>query len=266
MPTSLTDPSAAETRLGFGLSARDPQFIAQFAPAARWFRQHYARLEVEGAEHLRTRPALLVANHNGGLVGSDLICTLSLLWDTLGVATPTYALAHDFVMRHLSFLGRVMARGGALRASPESAREALLSGASCLVYPGGDLDSFRTWALRHRIVLGERTGFIRTAQRLRVPIVPIVSQGAHSNAIILNDGALIAKAFRMKKWARLERFPIALCAPWGLSMGPVPYLPLPMRVRMRILPPMMMNPDAEPEQLREEIRATMQAAMDDMCR
>jgi len=69
-----------------------------------------------------------------------------------------------------------------------------------LVYPGGDLDAYRHFDRRHEIVLGRRTGFVRVAQRCRVPIVPIVAHGAHRSAYIFTEGAAIADAIRLRRW------------------------------------------------------------------
>ena len=66
------------------LDARDPQLIADLLPATRAFCQNYLRLRVEGTEHLGRAPALYVANHNGGVAGPDLACTLGTLWESLG--------------------------------------------------------------------------------------------------------------------------------------------------------------------------------------
>ncbi|MFN7130757.1 MAG: lysophospholipid acyltransferase family protein [Myxococcales bacterium] len=244
------------------LDRRDPDFIRKVLPAFRAFNQRYVRLQVRNAEALRTtRPALYVSNHNGGIMGPDLACTMGTLWDTLGPETPLYALAHDFAMRQFTPLGRVLQRFGALPASPESAERALRAGASVLVYPGGDLDAFRHFRKRDEIVLGERRGFVRLAIRLGVPVVPIVVHGAHRSAVIVAEGKRIASVTGMKRWARLERFPIALALPWGIAAGPwIPYLPLPFRVRMHVLPAMTLEGD--PLEERERVRAAMQRALD----
>jgi hypothetical protein len=92
--------------------------------------------------------------------------------------------------------------------------------------------------------------------------VPIVARGAHRSAWIVDDGGWIARALRLPRWGRLERFPIALALPWGLALGPwLPYLPLPLPIELRILPPVRVAPDEDPARAREAIRARMQAAL-----
>jgi 1-acyl-sn-glycerol-3-phosphate acyltransferase len=247
------------------LDRRDARLIARWLPWVRAVSDRYLRLRREGLEHLPRGPALFVANHNGGIAGPDLPCTMGTLWETLGPDAPLYAMAHDFAMRQLPPFGRVLQRFGALRASPENALRALAAGGQVVVYPGGDLEAYRRSRLRDRIVLGERTGFVRVAQRAGVPIVPIVTQGAHRSAWILTDGAAIARVIGLHGWGRLDRFPLALALPWGFAPGPwIPYLPLPFPIRLRILPPMRVDAAADPAAVRETVRSRMQAALDDL--
>lgn len=249
------------------LEGRDPELIASLLPHARTLCQRYFGLRVEGAEHIAGRPALYVGNHNNGLVGPESLCTLSTLWHARGAFAPVYALAHDFVMRQLTPFGGVLRRFGAVRASQENGRRLLDAGAQLLVYPGGDLEAYRHSRRRDEIVLGPRTGFVRLAQRTAVPIVPVVAQGAHRSALIVTEGAGFARRIRLKSWARLERFPIALCLPWGVALGPwLPYLPLPFPIKLRFLPAVHVGPGDDVTEVREHLRATMQAALDDMAR
>ena len=245
------------------LDARAPELIRAILPPLRAFVRRYLHLERDGLEHVPTTPALFVGNHNGGIVGPDLFCTLATLWEIRGPHAPLYALAHDFAMRQLCPLGRFLQAFGGVRASPDNAVRALTQGAQVLVYPGGDLDAYRHSRLRDHIVLGTRTGFVRIAQRAGVPIVPIVAHGAHRSAYIFHDGAMIARLLRLRRWGRLERFPLALALPWGLAIGPwTPYLPLPFPIRLRILPPIAIGAGDEPETAREMVRTRMQTALD----
>ncbi len=245
------------------LDRRDPRVIRALLPVARRLNRHYLRLKRDGLEHIPRTPALFVSNHNGGISGPDLACTMATLWETVGPHAPLYALAHDFAMRQLTPLGRLMQKVGAIRASPQNAEKVLRAGGQALVYPGGDLEAYRHTRQRDEIVLGKRTGFVKVAQRVGVPIVPIVAHGAHRSAYIFDDGAWIARALDLQRWARLERFPLALALPWGLAIGPwLPYLPLPFQVRLRVLPPIIPHPDEEPANVRERVRAKMQAALD----
>ncbi len=252
------------------LDARDERAVRALLPAARALMTRYWRVRRDGLEHLEgvaREPVLVVSNHNGGIAGPDVLCTLATLWESYGSSAPVYALAHDFAMRQLTSLGRAIQPFGALRAHPENAMRALGAGAKVLVYPGGDVEAYRHTRRRDEIVLGERTGFVRIAQRSGVPIVPIVAHGAHRSALIVTDGARIAQALRLQRFARVQRFPIALALPWGIALGPwTPYFPLPFRVSLRVLPPVRVARDEDASAARDRIRARMQDALSSMAR
>jgi 1-acyl-sn-glycerol-3-phosphate acyltransferase len=247
------------------LERRDPALIRRLLPVLEFVDEHYFHLVAEGAEHLPRGPAILVANHNGGIMGPDLFCTLAVLWRALGPEHPLHALAHDFAMRQLRPLGWFLQKLGAVAATPANAERVLEAGGTVLVYPGGDLDAYRHFARRHEVVIVPRTGYVRVAQRMNVPVVPIVAQGAHSSAIIFSEGRWLAERLRMPRWARLERFPLALALPWGVAPGPwLPYLPLPFPIRLRVLPAERFAPGVDADAASRHVQARMQAALDEL--
>jgi 1-acyl-sn-glycerol-3-phosphate acyltransferase len=205
---------------------------------------------------------MFIGNHNGGILGPDVICTLGFLWRTLTPASPLYALAHDFAMRQFTPLGRQLQRLGAVRACRLNAQRVLERQGRVLVYPGGDLEAYRHSARRDEVVLLPRTGFVAVAQEMKVPIVPVVAHGAHRSAYIFAEGKRMARLLRMRKWARLERFPLALALPWGVAAGPwLPYLPLPWPVRLRVLAADHAFPEENPTAVAMRIQKKMQGAL-----
>lgn len=247
------------------LDRRDPDLIARLLPALEAFNARYLRLRVGGTEHIPRGSALFVANHNGGIMGPDLFCTLAVLWRKLGPKAPLYALAHDFAMRQLKPLGRLLQLVGAVRACRDNAHHVLAAGGSVLVYPGGDLDAYRHFSRRNEVVLVPRCGFIEVARAAGVPIVPIVAHGAHRSAIIFSEGRRLARWLRMPRWARLDRFPLALALPWIVAPGPwLPYLPLPLAVKLRVLPPVTPQPNEAPLDVALEVQRRMQTALHEM--
>lgn len=254
---------ARQLRLPFDpdrLDRRDPALIEACLPFVRQLASRYFRLDARGFEHLPAGPAIYVANHNGGIAGPDLLCTLGCLWNARGSGAPLYALAHDFAMRHLTPLGRVVQAFGAVRASSTNAHRVLSRGGQLLVYPGGDLDAYRHWRQRNDVVFGGRTGFARLARDAGVPIVPIVAAGAHASAYIFSEGESLARWTGVQRRLRIQRFPLALALPWGIAAGPwLPYLPLPLPIRLRVLEPIEVR--AEEQDLTvaaERVRSAMQ--------
>jgi 1-acyl-sn-glycerol-3-phosphate acyltransferase len=232
---------------------------------------HYFRLRVSGVEHVPPRgPVLLVGNHSGGFLPSEGFFTVLAIHDHLGPQRAVHALAHDFLFEDPT-LRRYATRLGALRAGHESARHAFAAGHCVLVYPGSDLDTFRTFRDRNKIVLGGRKGFLALALRERVPIVPVVTAGTHEQLVVLGRGDRLARAVGAHRWARTEVLPLVLAVPWGVTIGFMPYLPLPAQTTQVFLPPMAW-PDrsadspADLARCYADVEAAMQAAMDRITR
>jgi len=207
--------------------ARDPELVKLLMDFFRAVGRHYFRLRIEGVEQLPpSGPVLLVGNHNGGLLPTDGFFAGLGIYDRFGPGRAMYALAHDFLF-HDPLLRSYALRLGMLRAGHESARRILGAGHCLLVYPGSDLDAFRAFRERGRVVLGGRKGFLKLALRERVPIVPVVSAGTHEQMIVLTRGDRLARWIHAHAWVRADIFPLMLALPWGLMVGFVPYLPLP---------------------------------------
>jgi 1-acyl-sn-glycerol-3-phosphate acyltransferase len=255
------------------LEARDPAFIRAELPRLGTLYDRYNDVTVEGLDELPPGAALMVGNHNGGVASPDMFALMVAYWRSQGVESPAYGLMHDFPF-YVPPLGGYLAKLGAVPAHPENARALLARGARVLVYPGGDLDAFRPHARRHEVVFGQRSGFVRIALRARVPIVPVVSIGAHEAFHVLTDGASVARRFGIKRLFRWEVFPVVAGLPWGLWVGPGPYLPLPVRMKVKVLPPITWpelalgaaDDEAVVWRCREQVRRTMQLALDEMAR
>lgn len=253
---------------------RDPEFLALLLDAFRPIARGYFRATYTGLEKVpATGPMLLVGNHNGGLLTTESYLTFLALWDRFGPERALYGLAHDVVFDDPT-LRTYAEKFGALRASHEAAHAAFSAGHGVLVYPGSDLDSFRSFRDRKRVIFGDRTGFVRLALREGVPIVPTVCAGPQEQWIVLTRGDAIARALRMKRWARTEVFPIVLSLPWGLTSGFVPYLPLPVPcalafgdpIRWPEYGPEAANDDAIVARCRDDVAAAMQRILDDLYR
>jgi 1-acyl-sn-glycerol-3-phosphate acyltransferase len=220
------------------LHARDPEHIRAMLPLMWLASTLYFRSEVRGLEHVpRDGPVLFVGNHSGGNMSPDSIVFLLAFNTYFGVERPVYALAHSLVTLY-PLLGNYLARWGVLTAGPDAAKRALDAGASVLVYPGGDVEVHRPYRDRHRIVFDGRNGFVRLAQRTRVPIVPVVASGGHDTYLPLDDGRAVARWLRLDRLARLKVVPISLALPWGLNVGDLfGHIPLPAKIRMEVLEP-----------------------------
>ncbi len=250
------------------LARRDVDFIRRQLETLGPFVDLWYAPEYEGLEHLPEGRALVVGTHNGGFIGPDLCSFIIGLWRARGPELPVYALAHDVTFR-LPAVARWLSKLGAVPARPEIAHELLEREACVIVYPGGVRDAYKRHADRHVVDFYGRTGFVRTAIRAGAPIIPLVSAGAHDAIYVVADGVRVAHALGLDRRLRLDTLPLQLCLPWGLAVGPVPYVPLPCKVKLTLLPPIHLelppaaadDPDAVAGAYRL-VTETMQAALD----
>jgi 1-acyl-sn-glycerol-3-phosphate acyltransferase len=196
----------------------------------------YHRSQVHGFEHIPPGAALYVGNHNGGFCTVDTYLFGAAVLRARGLADTPWVLTHDLGIK---LLGRWLCPLGAVNADPVTAGVLLSRGDKVLVYPGGDADGARRWADRNTVIFDGHTGFARLAVACGVPVVPVAAAGAHGTAIVVSDGAAVARLLRTRRWLRLVRWPLMLSLPWGLTFLPaVPYLPLPARITIAIGQPL----------------------------
>ncbi|WP_414756620.1 lysophospholipid acyltransferase family protein [Anabaena sp. CCY 9910] len=233
------------TKLGWSLEERDPEFIKSVMPLLGFFYHYYFRVQTGGWHHIPPQgKVLIVGSHNGGLAAPDMLMMMYDWFCRFGVERPSYGLMHPAVWQVTPALAQLVAKTGAIIAHPKMAYTALRSGASLLVYPGGAEDVFRPHSLRNKIYFAGRQGFIKLALRENVPIIPAISCGAHDTLIVLADIYNLVRQLHDRGMPWLFGvdpvvFPIYLGWPWGLSIGPLPNIPFPVSIHTRVCPPIV---------------------------
>jgi len=230
---------------GWSLDERDPRFIKFLMPLIGFLYRYYFRVQTSGWENIPLqKKVLFVGSHNGGLAAPDMMMMMYDWFCRFGVDRPVYGLMHPKVWQVSPPIAQLAAKTGAIVAHPKMAYAALRSGASLLVYPGGAEDVFRPHSLRHKIYFAGRKAFIKLALRENVPIVPVISVGAHDTLIVLADCYKIVQ--QLHEWGMPWLlgidpvvFPIYLGLPWGLAFGPLPNIPLPVPIYTRVCPPII---------------------------
>ncbi|MEZ4294862.1 MAG: lysophospholipid acyltransferase family protein [Polyangiaceae bacterium] len=262
-PRPQVDPSYLE---------RDPELISLFGDFARGLATYYFRSRVHGVENVpREGPALLVGNHSGGIVTLDSFLASAAIADAHGQDRVPYALGHDILFddpRSAALVRRI----GILPAGHASARLAFQQGSTVLVYPGSDWDAFRPFKDRNKIVLAGRTGFLKLALRERVPIVPVVSAGSHTQMIVLTRGDRLARLIGLHRLARINTLPIMLAFPMGITSGLFPYIPFPVQVTIGFgepisfpdIPPSSADDPEALDRAYREVESRMQSLLDRM--
>lgn len=247
---------------------RDPDLIRRTIRPVRRLTGYFSP-EVRGLEHLpASGPVLVVGNHSCLFYMPDVwIVGLSIL-ARRGVDQPAYSLTYDLLMG-VPGVGSFLRRIGAIPAGGDEARQALSQGAAVLVYPGGDLEACRPWTARDKVDLAGHKGFVKLALETGVPVVPVVTHGAHSAVFVLSRGELLAKVFGLNR-IRIKVFPIVLGPPFGINSILTPPPPLPASVTIEFLPPLewaSLGPhasedDATVDACYDEITQVMQRALD----
>jgi 1-acyl-sn-glycerol-3-phosphate acyltransferase len=250
------------------LAYRDQKFVAGVIPLLRLVVRTWFRSEVTGMEQMPEGGALMVSNHSGGLIAMDVPILAVAFHDEFGPERPLYVLAHDLLF--LGSSGPVMRKAGFLPATRENAHAVLTSGGVTIVFPGGDYDVFRPSSRAHIIDFAGRTGYVRTALRAGVPIVPVVSIGGHEDQIHLFRGELLAKMLNLEKLLRTKYLPVTFGFPFGFTLAFPPNLPLPTKIRTRVLEPIDIveefGPDPDIAEVDALVRERMQTAMNELKR
>jgi 1-acyl-sn-glycerol-3-phosphate acyltransferase len=171
-------------------------------------------------------------------------------FERLGTERLIYALMEPTIWQVFPGLARLATQVGSIQAHPRMAIAALRRGASLLIYPGGAQDVFRPYCLRNKIYFCGHQGFIKLALQEQVPIIPLISHGAHSTLIVLTDIYPQLQQLHQQGIPWLFGidpivFPIYLGLPWGIAVGPLPNIPLPVKLHTRICPPIIFHRSGE---------------------
>lgn len=210
----------------------------------RWFRVEWegiANIPLEGG-------ALLVANH-GGALPADAPMIMQGIEEQLG--RPVYGLADSF-FRTVPVVGTIWSRAGGVPAHPDNAERLLHDhGQLALVFPEGEKGPSKLVSERYRLRRFGRGGFVETAMRAGVPIVPIAVVGAEESMPILRRLPRAAKALK------LPYLPLTVN---HLLLGPVlgSIVHLPAKFRFRVLEPVTF--DVEPGMAKYERGRVMDEA------
>jgi 1-acyl-sn-glycerol-3-phosphate acyltransferase len=135
-----------------------------------------------------------------------------------------------------------------------------------LVYPGGDMETFRPSWESDQIDFAGRQGFIKLALQANVPIVPVVAIGGQETGLFLTRGEEAAKATRFDKLTRIKVLPVALGPPFGISVMDLPFrLPLPAKITIEVLEPIDLNQrfglEPDPDEVYEAVTGDMQEVL-----
>jgi 1-acyl-sn-glycerol-3-phosphate acyltransferase len=233
-------------------------------PILNFYYRYWFRVEIEGIENVPSAGGgLLVANHSGALP-PDAPMIMQAIRTEHPQPRPVYMLGEHWFKGYPG-VGMVANKIGLVAAHPANAQRLLSDeGRLALVFPEGQKGSRKLYWQRYRLRRFGRGGFVRTAMRAGVPIVPIAVVGAEEAMPIFAHVPLL------QRLTGLIYFPVNHAFPhFGLAAG---LMYLPAKFKIRFLEPVELDrygPDdaddvALVQTLSEEIRASIQREVDDL--
>lgn len=209
----------------------DPHLARQLLlPLARPLYDNYFRVKTFGIERIpSTGPALLVANHSG-TVAIDAVMVQYAVATEHPERRVVRNVAAELVFQ-MPFVGALARKTGNAAATEEDAHELLKRGELVGVYPEGYKGVGKGWRERYKLQRFGRGGFMETALRARVPIIPVAIVGAEEAFPMIADAKVIARAFGFPYFPITPTFP--LLGPLGLIPYPSKWIiefgePIPM--------------------------------------
>ncbi|WP_416873634.1 lysophospholipid acyltransferase family protein [Kitasatospora sp. SC0581] len=204
---------------GFDRELTEEVLLSLLRPLA----EKYFRIDVQGAEHIPAEGgALIVANHSG-TIPLDALMTQVAVHDHHPARRHLRMLAADlvFVLPGVNELAR---KAGHTLACNEDAQALLERGELVGVWPEGFKGIGKPFSERYKLQRFGRGGFVSSALRARVPIVPCSIVGAEETYPMIGNVKTLARLLG------LPYVPITPTFPW---LGPLGALPLPTKWTIR---------------------------------
>ena len=231
-------------------------------PILDFYYRYWFRVELENVENVPSAGgALLVANHSGALP-PDAPMIMHGIRTEHPRPRPVYMLGEHWFKGYPG-VGMLTNKIGLVAAHPANAQRLLCDeGRLALVFPEGQKGSRKLYWQRYKLRRFGRGGFVRTAIRAGVPIVPIAVIGAEEAMPIFAHVPLL------QRLTGLIYFPINHAFPhFGLAAG---LMYMPAKFKIRFLEPVDLSEygpeDAEDvalvQSLAETIRTTIQREVD----
>jgi 1-acyl-sn-glycerol-3-phosphate acyltransferase len=233
-------------------------------PLLDFYYRHWFRVEVEGIENVPAESgALIVSNHSGALP-PDAPMIIQAIRLEHSAPRPVYMLGEHWFKGYPG-VSMLTAKMGLVAAHPANAQRLLRDEQRlALVFPEGQKATRKLFWQRYRLRRFGRGGFVRTAMRARVPIVPVALIGGEEAMPIFAHVPLL------QKLTGLIYFPVNHAFPqFGLAAA---LMYLPAKFKIRFLEPVDMSryapEDADDvalvQRLSERVRTRIQEELDDL--
>jgi 1-acyl-sn-glycerol-3-phosphate acyltransferase len=231
-------------------------------PVLNFYYRYWFRVEQEGIENIPTEGgALIVSNHSGALP-PDAPMIMQAIRNEHASPRPLYMLGEHWFKGYPG-VGMLSNKIGLVPAHAANAQRLLRDeGRLVLVFPEGQKGTRKLYWQRYKLRRFGRGGFVKTALRSGVPIVPVAVIGAEEAMPIFAHVPLL------QRLTGLIYFPVNHAFPWAGAAAGMMYLPA--KFKIRFLEPISFDgygpDDAEDlglvQRLAEEVRETIQGEVD----
>ena len=243
---------------------RSERVYSLVEPLLNFYYRYWFRVETEGIENVPSDGgALLVSNHSGALP-PDAPMIMQAIRNEHPRARPLYMLGENWFKGYPG-VGMLANKIGLVAAHPANAQRLLADeGRLVLVFPEGQKGTRKLYWQRYRLRRFGRGGFVKTALRAGVPIVPVAVIGAEEAMPIFAHVPLL------QRLTGLIYFPVNHAFPhMGLAAA---LLYMPAKFKIRFLEPVHLDgygpDDAEDielvQSLAEGIRECIQREVDEL--
>jgi 1-acyl-sn-glycerol-3-phosphate acyltransferase len=235
-------------------------------PLLNFYYRYWFRVEVDGIDNVPASGGALFASNHSGALPPDGPMIMQAMRTEHPSARPVYMLGEHWFKGYPG-IGMLTNKIGLVAAHPANAHRLLHDeGQLVLVFPEGQKGTRKLYWQRYKLRRFGRGGFVKTAIRAGVPIVPIAVMGGEEAMPIFAHVKLL------QRLTGLIYFPINHAFPhFGLLAG---LMYLPAKFRIRFLEPLEFDqcgPEAADDvafvqQMADEIRARIQSSLNDMLR
>ncbi len=255
---------AAESERNLDDWGRSERVVSLVEPLLNFYYRRWFRVETSGIENIPAKGgALLVSNHSGALP-PDGPMIMQAIRNEHSNPRALYMLGEHWFKGYPG-VSMLVNKIGLVPAHKENAQRLLHDeGQLAIVFPEGQKATRKLYWQRYRLRRFGRGGFVRTAIRARVPIVPIALIGAEEAMPIFAHVPL------MKKLTGLVYFPVTHSFPhFGLA-APLMYMPAKFRIHfmkpidMAEYPVETASDPAEIQVIAERIRRLIQVELEEM--
>ncbi|MDQ0309032.1 1-acyl-sn-glycerol-3-phosphate acyltransferase [Kitasatospora herbaricolor] len=237
---------------GFDRELTEAVFLSLLRPLA----DKYFRVEVRGIENIPAEGGVLIVANHSGTIPLDALMTQVAIHDHHPQRRHLRMLAADLVFV-LPGVNEVARKAGHTLACNEDAQALLERGEVVGVWPEGFKGIGKPFADRYKLQRFGRGGFVASALRAQVPIVPCSIVGAEETYPMIGNAKTLARLLG------LPYVPITPTFPW---LGPLGAIPLPTKWTIQFGEPIATDshpPEAADDpmlvfDLTDEVRETIQ--------